>query len=112
MRQMQKLEAIGQLTGGVAHDFNNLLTIIRNAAELLSRSQQLSIKQARYVELINQTTDRAARVTTQLLAFPRRQALKPEVFLVAHCVERIAEMLRSMVGEKMDIVVTLPSEDH
>lgn len=112
MRQMQKLEAIGQLTGGVAHDFNNLLTIIRNAAELLSRSEHLSAKQTRYVELINQTTDRAARVTTQLLAFARRQALKPEIFLVAHRVERIAEMLRSMVGETVDIVVTLPSEDH
>ncbi|QXH45116.1 PAS domain-containing protein [Pseudomonas xanthosomatis] len=110
MRQMQKLEAIGQLTGGVAHDFNNLLTVIRNSAELMRRKPLPPERQQRYLDAILDTADRAARLTSQLLAFARRQALRPEVFAVAHQVQQIAEMLRSIVGTRMQIKVQAPAQ--
>ncbi|MCE1117279.1 MULTISPECIES: hybrid sensor histidine kinase/response regulator [Pseudomonas] len=110
MRQMQKLEAIGQLTGGVAHDFNNLLTVIRNAAELMRRKPLPAERQQRYLDAILDTTDRAAKLTSQLLAFARRQALHPEVFPVLHQVEQIAEMLRSIVGAHMQVLVQGPAQ--
>ena len=110
MRQMQKLEAIGLLTGGVAHDFNNLLTVIRNAAELMRRKPLPTEQQQRYLDAILDTTDRAAKLTSQLLAFARRQALRPEVFAVLHQVEQIAEMLRSIVGAHMQVLVRGPAQ--
>lgn len=110
MRQMQKLEAIGLLTGGVAHDFNNLLTVIRNAAELMRRKPLPTERQQRYLDAILDTTDRAAKLTSQLLAFARRQALRPEVFPVLHQVEQIAEMLRSIVGAHMQVLVQGPAQ--
>lgn len=112
LRQMQKLEAIGQLTGGVAHDFNNILTIIRNAAELLRRNPGAGDKQHRFIDLILETADRATKLTGQLLAFARRQTLKPETFLAAQRVQQIAEMLRSMVGANIRIELSLPEQDH
>ena len=80
LRQAQKMEAVGQLTGGVAHDFNNLLTIIRSACRLLRRPDLPEERRRRYVDAIADTVDRASKLTGQLLAFARRQALKPEVF--------------------------------
>ena len=74
------MEAVGQLTGGVAHDFNNLLTIIRSSTDLLRRPDLPEERRRRYVDAIADTVDRAAKLTGQLLAFARRQALKPEVF--------------------------------
>ncbi len=80
LRQSQKLEAIGQLTGGVAHDFNNLLTVIRGSVDLLRRDDLTPERRVRYIDAIGETADRAAKLTGQLLAFARRQALKPETF--------------------------------
>lgn len=105
VRQLQKMEAIGQLTGGVAHDFNNLLTIIRSSAELLSRRELPRDKQKKYIDAIAETADRAAKLTSQLLAFARRQALNPEVFNVATKVGSVADMLRTVVGSRVDLVV-------
>lgn len=105
VRQLQKMEAIGQLTGGVAHDFNNLLTIIRASAELLSRRDLSRDKQKKYVDAIADTADRAAKLTSQLLAFARRQALKPEVFNAADKVASVADMLRTVVGSRIDLNV-------
>lgn len=101
LRQSQKLEAIGQLTGGVAHDFNNLLTVIRGAAEMLQRPSLPDDKRGRYVEAIAETADRAAKLTSQLLAFSRRQALRPEVFSVGHRIQAIHEMLATVVGSQV-----------
>lgn len=111
MRQMQKLEAIGQLTGGVAHDFNNLLTVIRNSAELMRRKTLAPERQQRYLDAILDTADRAAKLTSQLLAFARRQALRPQVFAVGPQVEQIAGMLRSLVGARVQINVQVPGQD-
>jgi PAS domain S-box-containing protein len=105
LRQAQKMEAIGQLTGGVAHDFNNLLTIIRSSADFLRRRDLPEERRRRYVDAISDTVDRAARVTGQLLAFARRQALKPEVFEVPERVNVISEMLRTLVGSRIAIEI-------
>jgi PAS domain S-box-containing protein len=105
LRQSQKMEAIGQLTGGIAHDFNNLLTVIRGSADVLRRSDLSEAKRQRYVEAISDTADRAARLTGQLLAFARRQALHPEVFDAGLRITSIAEMLRSVLGSRVRLEI-------
>ena len=105
VRQSQKMEAIGQLTGGVAHDFNNLLTVIRSSADLLRRPTLTAEKRERYLDAISDTADRAAKLTAQLLAFARRQALKPSVFDVGQQVAAISEMLTSVLGARVELVV-------
>jgi len=105
LRQLQKMEAIGQLTGGVAHDFNNLLTIIRGSADLLATRELPREKQKKYIDAISETADRAAKLTSQLLAFARRQALRPETFNAARKVEAVADMLRTVVGSRIALVV-------
>ncbi|MEW9856500.1 PAS domain S-box protein [Novosphingobium sp. M1R2S20] len=110
LRQSQKLEAIGQLTGGVAHDFNNLLTVIRGAAEMLRRPSLPEEKRSRYIEAISDTADRAAKLTSQLLAFSRRQTLKPEVFDVGQRIERIRDMLATVVGSRVNLVMQTDCE--
>ncbi len=110
LRQSQKLEAIGQLTGGVAHDFNNLLTIIRSAAEMLRRPGVAEEKRVRYVEAIADTADRAAKLTSQLLAFSRRQALKPQVFNVGARIEAVRDMLTTVVGSRVALKIETDCE--
>ncbi|TDH59737.1 PAS domain S-box protein [Dankookia rubra] len=107
LRQSQKLEAVGQLTGGVAHDFNNLLTIIRSSAGLLRRSNLPEERRRRYVEAIVETADRAAKLTGQLLAFARRQPLKPEVFVVGERVRSVVELVRPLVGVRVAIETSI-----
>jgi PAS domain S-box-containing protein len=103
LRQSQKMEAIGQLTGGVAHDFNNLLTIIRSATDFLRRRGLPEDRRRRYVDAISDTVDRASKLTGQLLAFARRQPLKPQVFEVGAQVEGIAQLIRPLVGSRIRI---------
>jgi PAS domain S-box-containing protein len=104
LRQAQKLEAIGKLTGGVAHDFNNLLTVIRGSVELLRRFPDLPMeKRSRYVEVIADTVTRAAKLTGQLLAFARRQTLKPEVLDVNASVYALGQMLATLVGPHISL---------
>jgi len=105
LRQAQKMEAIGQLTGGIAHDFNNLLTVIRGSADLLRRPGLTEDKRSRYVTAISDTADRAAKLTGQLLAFARRQALKPEVFDVAERIQSISDMLRTVLGSRFQLKI-------
>ena len=107
LRQAQKMEAIGQLTGGVAHDFNNLLTIIRSSADLLRRHELSEDRRRRYVDAISDTADRAARLTGQLLAFARRQALKPETFDVGARIDQITDMLRTIVGSRIRVLTRM-----
>ncbi|RST30236.1 PAS domain S-box protein [Sphingomonas ginkgonis] len=107
LRQAQKMEAIGQLTGGIAHDFNNLLTVIRGSTDLLRRPDLPDAKRQRYVEAIAETADRAAKLTGQLLAFARRQTLKPEVFDAAERIHGVADMLRSVLGSRIRLELEL-----
>ncbi len=108
LHQSQKLEAIGQLTGGVAHDFNNLLTIIRSSVDFLRRPNLAAERQARYLDAVSDTVDRAAKLTSQLLAFARRQALNPEVFEVGQRLRTITEMLDAVTGGRIEVRLELP----
>ncbi|MCJ9702856.1 MULTISPECIES: PAS domain-containing sensor histidine kinase [unclassified Bradyrhizobium] len=111
LRQSQKMEAIGQLTGGVAHDFNNLLTIIRSATDFLRRRELPEERRRRYVDAISETVERASKLTAQLLAFARRQPLKPQIFNVGSQVEGVAQLIRPLVGGRIEIVVEIDDAD-
>ena len=111
LRQSQKMEAVGQLTGGVAHDFNNLLTIIRSATDFLRRRELPEARRRRYIDAISETVERASKLTAQLLAFARRQPLKPQVFNVGTQVEAVAQLVRPLVGGRIRIDVEI-SDRH
>jgi PAS domain S-box-containing protein len=111
LRQSQKMEAVGQLTGGVAHDFNNLLTIIRSATDFLRRRDLPEERRRRYVDAISDTVERASKLTAQLLAFARRQPLKPQVFNVGSQVENVAQLIRPLVGSRIQIEVDTGCSD-
>ncbi|WP_128563566.1 hybrid sensor histidine kinase/response regulator [Methylobacterium crusticola] len=110
LRQSQKLESIGQLTGGVAHDFNNLLTVIRSSADLLKRPDLPSARRERYIAAISDTVDRASKLTAQLLAFARRQALQPKVFDACESVRALSDMMVTLIGSRIGIVTDLPAQ--
>ena len=110
MAQAQKMEAVGRLTGGVAHDFNNLLTIIRSSADLLKMPQLTDDKRARYVEAISDTADRAAVLTSQLLAFSRRQPLKPEIFDIGERVAGMRRMIETSVGSPIAVSIEIEQD--
>jgi PAS domain S-box-containing protein len=111
LRQAQKMEAIGQLTGGVAHDFNNLLTIIRSSVDLLRRDEVPEERKRRYLDAISDTADRAAKLTAQLLAFARRQALKPEIFDAGERVRLVCDMVRTVVGSRIQLELDIECDD-
>ncbi|OYU92059.1 PAS domain S-box protein [Tardiphaga alba] len=110
LRQAQKMEAVGQLTGGVAHDFNNLLTIIRSATDFLRRRDLPEERRRRYVDAISDTADRASRLTGQLLAFARRQPLAPVAFDVGVQIDSVASLIRPLVGGRVQIEVNAPDK--
>ncbi len=110
LHQAQKMDAVGQLTGGVAHDFNNLLTVIRSAIDLLKRPDVSESRRQRYMAAISDTTDRAVKLTGQLLAFSRRQALNPEVFDVNHSVSSICDIIQTLCGSRISIVTEFPDD--
>jgi PAS domain S-box-containing protein len=105
--QSQKLQALGELTGGVAHDFNNLMTVIRGAADLLTRPGLSEEKRTRYLRAITDTADRAATLTSHLLAFGRRQALKLEVADLNVRLDAFAEMIARTLGGKIEVKLDL-----
>jgi PAS domain S-box-containing protein len=110
LRQSQKLEAVGQLTGGVAHDFNNLLTIISSSADLLRRPDLPDERRQLYVEAISDTAGRASKLTGQLLSFARRQPLQPEVFVVGERVQVVSDLIRPLVGAGIAIEMAIECE--
>jgi signal transduction histidine kinase len=101
LQQSQRLQAIGQLTGGVAHDFNNLLTVVLGNAELLAEQTQGA--QRELAEMIVQAAGRGAELTQQLLAFARKQALDPRPTDVNQLVAGLDPMLRRTLGEHIEI---------
>jgi PAS domain S-box-containing protein len=103
LRQSQKMEAIGLLTGGVAHDFNNLLTVIRGSVDVLKIPGLSDERRARFLAAISDTTDRGAKLTNQLLAFARRQTLKVEVFDVSDNIVAIQDMIGTLTGARIKI---------
>ncbi|OKO76109.1 histidine kinase [Bradyrhizobium sp. NAS96.2] len=110
LRHGQRLEALGQLTGGVAHDFNNLLTVIRASVDMLRRPDLPEPRRQRYIDAISNTVNRAAKLTNQLLAFARRQTLKPEVFDACQNVRTLSEMIATLIGSRIEITAQVPDQ--
>jgi len=107
LREAQKMEAIGRLAGGIAHDFNNLLTVILGYNNLLEAACQPGDKAERHIHEIRQAADQAARLTQQLLAFSRRQVLRPEILDLNAVITDMARILRRVIGEDTELTVAL-----
>ncbi len=105
----QRLEAIGQLTGGVAHDFNNLLTIISGNLELLSESIE-GDEDRDLLRRAAQATDAGARLTSRLLTFARRRRLEPQVVHLNDQVRAMTELLRRALGETIELSTSLATD--
>ncbi len=103
LRQAQKIEAVGQLTGGVAHDFNNLLAVVLGNLELLRKRLPDDPKLAQMVDHAMQAGQRGAALTQRMLAFARRQDLKPEPVDVPTLVRGITDLLQRSVGPMVRI---------
>jgi signal transduction histidine kinase len=110
LAQAQKMEAIGQLTGGVAHDFNNLLTIIVGNAEALVENAGENEQLRRPAEVTLSAALRSADLVQRLLAFARQQTLRPTEVDVGMLVSSMNELLRRALGEDIDIRIVLPAD--
>ncbi|WPN65579.1 ATP-binding protein [Pseudomonas sp. P9_35] len=110
LRQSQKLEAIGGLTGGVAHDFNNLLQVIAGNLHLLARHERGNVNVQRRVSASIEAVERGAKLSSQLLAFARRQPLSPAVYNPRRIYDGMGELLQRALGETIQIEVSLPLE--
>jgi PAS domain S-box-containing protein len=105
LRQSQKMEAIGRLAGGVAHDFNNQLTVIQGYAEILAHEVPADSPQAESLRQVRAAADRAARLTSHLLAFSRRQMLRPEILDMGEVIDEVADPLRRLIGEHIALEI-------
>ncbi len=110
LRQSQKMEAIGRLAGGVAHDFNNLLTVIKGYSELSLMELKEGDPLRRNIEEIQRSSDRAANLTRQLLAFSRRQILEMKVLDLNSIIGDVDEMLHRIIGEDIELVTLLAGD--
>ncbi|MDT7041029.1 response regulator [Candidatus Nitronereus thalassa] len=106
LRQAQKLEAIGQLAGGVAHDFNNLITVINGFADLLLSRDSLDGRSRTLVKEIRKSGDRASSLTRQLLAFSCKQVLHPVTLQLDELITNISRMVERLIGEDMILTIT------
>lgn len=107
LRMSQKLEAVGQLAGGVAHDFNNLLTVISGYSELVLNRLSESDDNRPKVQEIKRAAERASSLTRQLLAFSRKQVLQPKLFDLNHLVTDMSNMLRRLIGENIEMTTVI-----
>jgi signal transduction histidine kinase/ActR/RegA family two-component response regulator len=110
LRQSQKMDAIGQLAGGVAHDFNNLLTAICGHSELSLKRLTPEDPLYRPLEQIKKAGERAAGLTRQLLAFSRKQMLQPKIIDLNQIVVDMNKMLQRLIGEDIDLMMGLAAD--
>jgi PAS domain S-box-containing protein len=110
LRQSQKMEAVGQLTGGIAHDFNNLLTTIMGSLELLQNRVALDERGQRLVGNALEGSRRAARLTSQLLSFSRRQRLAPEALDARAVIDGIHDLLARTLGDGVTLDISVPAD--
>ncbi len=110
LRQGQKMEVIGRLAGGVAHDFNNILTGILGFCELLLDSLEEGTDDFHHAAEIKKASERAAALTQQLLAFSRRQVLRPELVSLNTVILGLNEMLRRLIGDNIELDNALDGE--
>ncbi|HEY0601225.1 PAS domain S-box protein [Brevundimonas sp.] len=110
LRQSQKMDAMGQLTGGVAHDFNNLLTPIVGALDMLQRKGAGGEREQRLIEGAAQSAERAKVLVQRLLAFARRQPLQPVAVDVERVVRGMADLIASTTGPQIKVVVETPAQ--
>jgi PAS domain S-box-containing protein len=110
LRQSQKMEAMGSLTGGVAHDFNNLLTPIIGSLDMLVRKGVGSERERRLIDGALQSAERAKTLVQRLLAFARRQPLQPTAVDTARLVEGMASLIDSTVGPTIDVRVEVEDD--
>jgi len=107
LRREQRVGALGKLAGGVAHDFNNRLVIIMGHTELIKRGLPQSDPLSHHADTVLSNAKRAADLTRQLLAYSRRQVLKPEAFDPNEMVERMHRLLKSVMADQIELVIAL-----
>ncbi len=103
LRQSQKMEAIGQLAGGVAHDFNNLLMIVQGRTERILERSAADDLSRRDAQEIQEAAARATALTRQLLAFSRKQVLQPKLLDMNHVVHEVSKMLDRLIGDNIEV---------
>lgn len=107
LRQAQKMEAVGRLAGGIAHDFNNILGVIMGYGELLLAEPVLQGDARQYAQEMLDAGKRAASLTRQLLAFSRKQLLKPTALSLNQVIEDIGKMIRRLIGDEIEVETDL-----
>jgi two-component system cell cycle sensor histidine kinase/response regulator CckA len=110
LRQSQKMEAVGRLAAGVAHDFNNLLLLVSGHAEVLMAEVPAGSRLYKAAESVQKATDRATLLTQQLLAFSKRQVLKPRVVDLNNLIGGMSSLLQTLLHEDIELVVQRSAE--
>lgn len=106
----QRLEALGRVTGGLAHDFNNFISVMCGAAEVLRRPDLTEEKRLKYLDAIVDTAQRATHLTSQMLAYARRQPLEPSNMDVRSCIEGMKPLFQATLGSAVRVRYQLPDE--
>ncbi len=110
IQAMQKIEAIGRLAGGIAHDFNNMLTVINGYAQMILENNDIPPKHRAYLEQILESGEKAERMTKQLLAFGRRQHMKPVVLNINDVISEMSRLLKRVIGEDIELQTHLDAQ--
>lgn len=110
LRQMQKMEAMGLLAGGVAHDFNNILMVISGFSEMALQNLEQGHEARASIEEVRKATKSASLLTRQLLAFSSKQVTRPKIININHLLSELEKILRRVVGEPIELTITLGDE--